>query len=157
GPRSRHRRGSHTRTPEAYRICDWVTEGGLYFTVLFAPWAFGTTERWSIWTLNVAGYILGALLVIKWLIRLRTGHRPIRWGTADSAVARSAEGDPQKQEGSRRTACGPATVALAVLTVILLANCFISAVNARSTFIYRQMAFEPHEYISWLRHSYDRW
>src|SRR4029453_8601654 len=71
--RARHRRGSHPRTPQAYRICDWITEGGLYFTVLFAPWAFGTTERWSIWTLNVAGYILGLLLFSKWLIRLRAG------------------------------------------------------------------------------------
>jgi O-antigen ligase len=155
--RARHRRGSHPRTPQAYRICDWITEGGLYFTVLFAPWAFGTTERWSIWTLNVAGYILGLLLFSKWLIRWRTGYRPVRWGEAGSEPAHGAEVGTQNARRSRRISSSPATVALAALTVIMLANCFISAVNARSTFIYRQMAFEPHEYIAWLPHSYDRW
>jgi len=49
------------------------------------------------------------------------------------------------------------TGTLATLTIVILAYCFISAVNARSTFIYRQMAFEPHDYIAWLPHSYDGW
>ena len=30
--------------------------------IIFSPWAFGTTESWSIWTMNIAGYALGALL-----------------------------------------------------------------------------------------------
>src|SRR2546427_798662 len=62
------RPASRPRTPPAYRICDGITEVVLYFMVVFAPWAFGTTEGWSIWTMNVAGYALGALLFAKWLI-----------------------------------------------------------------------------------------
>src|SRR5437867_937562 len=66
------------RTPPSYRICDGLTEGVVYFAVVFAPWAFGTTERWSIWTMNIACYVLGALFMAKWLIRWRTGYQPVR-------------------------------------------------------------------------------
>src|SRR5438093_1537642 len=69
---------AHSRTPPSYRICDGLTEGYVYFAVVFAPWAFGTTERWSIWTMNIACYVLGALFMAKWLIRLRTGYQPVR-------------------------------------------------------------------------------
>src|ERR1043166_8441259 len=57
--RSGSRPASRRRTPTAFRICDGVTEGLLYVQAVFAPWAFGTTERWSIWTMNAAGYGLG--------------------------------------------------------------------------------------------------
>src|SRR5262249_1153417 len=77
------------------------------------------------------------------------------WGESGSEGGRSAEG--QAPNEGRMNSSRLATVALAVLTVSILANCFISAVNARSTFIYRQMAFEPHEHVTWLPHSYDRW
>jgi hypothetical protein len=36
------------RTPKAYRICDGITEGLIYFGVVFTQWAFGTTQNWSI-------------------------------------------------------------------------------------------------------------
>src|SRR5439155_2431547 len=49
------------------------------------------------------------------------------------------------------------TATLAVLTIAILAFCLISAVNARASFVTRQMAFVPHDYIAWLPHSYDRW
>src|SRR5206468_7423621 len=81
--RSRHRPDSRLRTPKAYRICDGVTEGALYGMVVFAPWAFGATERWSIWTMNVGGYILGLLLAAKWLIGWHAGYRPVRWGDGE--------------------------------------------------------------------------
>ena len=38
----------HTLTPKAYRICDGLTEGLIYFMIVLTPWAFGTTDRWSI-------------------------------------------------------------------------------------------------------------
>ena len=155
--RSRHRHGSHPRTPESYRICDGVTEGVLYGMIVFAPWAFGATERWSIWTMNIGGYVLGLLLAAKWWIRWRSGYRPVRWGETGGEEALDTE--ERKQVGGTRKSnfCGLTTIALACLTVMVLAYCFISAVNARSTFIYRQMAFEPHDYIAWLPHSYDGW
>src|SRR5439155_13069282 len=47
------------------------------------------------------------------------------------------------------------TFSLAALTVLVLAYCLISSINARSTFVSQQMAFVPHGYIAWLPHSYD--
>jgi hypothetical protein len=47
------------RTPQAYRVCDGITEGLLYAMVIFTPWAFGTTQAWSIWAMNIAAYIVG--------------------------------------------------------------------------------------------------
>jgi len=67
-------------TPKAYKVCDGLTEALIYFLVVFTPWAFGTTQQWSIWTANAAGYLLGCSLVTKWLIRWRTGYAPSRWG-----------------------------------------------------------------------------
>src|SRR5436190_9740581 len=133
--RSRRRPGSRGRTPKAYRICDGVTEGVLYAMIVFGPWAFGTTEPWSIWTMNVGGYFLGLLLVAKWLIRWRSGYRPVRWGEAVNPEARSREGGLQVEGTSEPNRRGLETIALATLTVTVLAYCFISAVNARSTFI----------------------
>ena len=59
--------------------------------IVFAPWAFGATERWSIWTMNVGGYVLGLLLAAKWWIRWRTGYRPARWGDGDELRNPSSE------------------------------------------------------------------
>src|SRR6266550_1231369 len=81
--RSRHRHVSRLRTPKAHQICDGITEGVLYGMIVFAPWAFGATERWSIWTMNVGGYVLGLLLASKWLIRWRSAYEPVRWGDRD--------------------------------------------------------------------------
>ena len=44
---------------QIYRVCEDVTEGLIYLMVIFSPWAFGTTQPWSIWTMNLAGYLLG--------------------------------------------------------------------------------------------------
>ncbi|MBM3883674.1 MAG: hypothetical protein FJ387_28870, partial [Verrucomicrobia bacterium] len=68
------------RTPRGYRFCDGLTEGLVYWMAVFCPWAFGTTQPWAIWTMNVTGYVLGAALVSKWMIRWRTGYQPPRWG-----------------------------------------------------------------------------
>ena len=154
-----------------------MTEAVLYFAVIFAPWAFGTTARWSIWTMNVAAYALGALLIAKWLIRWRTGYLPLRWGEAASGSgSQKAEAGSQKQElgnegekkansedgtqnsrGQGQSMMKVLTATLATLTIAILAYCLISAINARSTFYYRQLAFEPHDYVAWLPHSYDSW
>ena len=155
--RSRHRLVSRPRTPPAYRICDGITEGVLYGMIVFAPWAFGATDRWSIWTMNVGGYVLGLLLAAKRSIRWRAGYRPVRWSEGGSEDAEGAEGATQTGGKRKKNFRGRTTIALAVLTVTMLAYCVISAVNARSTFSYRQMSFEPHDYVAWLPHSYDSW
>src|SRR5438552_17838307 len=71
------------RTPKVYRICDRVTEIFILFLLVFTPWAFGTTQNWSIWTMNIAGYILGAMLLAKWIVRWKTQYIPSRWGAGD--------------------------------------------------------------------------
>jgi len=70
-----------------YRVCEDITEALVYLMVVFSPWAFGTTQPWSIWTMNVAGYSLGALLIAKLAIRQVKGYRPPRWDA-------EAEGNP---------------------------------------------------------------
>ena len=58
---------------------DRLTAALLFTALLFTPWAFGTTEEWSIWFMNELGYAVGLVLVGKWLIRLKTGWCPVRW------------------------------------------------------------------------------
>jgi hypothetical protein len=64
---------------QIYVVCDRLTELLIYVMVLFSPWAFGTSEPWSIWVMNVAGYLLGAMLAMKLAIRKLKGYRPARW------------------------------------------------------------------------------
>ncbi len=135
------------RTPRIYRVCDGLTEGLVYAMVIFSPWAFGTTDPWANRVMNIGGDLLGGLLLIKWLIRWRTGYRPPRWG------------DPSRLEmagGKNRPRPSWITALLAALTMLLLAYCVTSALNARATFYLEELRFDYHEYISWLPHSYDR-
>lgn len=145
------------RTPRAYRVCDGLTEATLYFMVTFAPWAFGTTEHWSIRTMNAAGYLLGGLLIAKWLIRWRAGYTPMRWGelNTESGKRKTEDGSEEARKERGKNYGRLMTMALAILTVVVLAYCLISAINARSTYFYGQNAFEPHDHIAWLPHSYD--
>lgn len=75
----------------AYRTCDRLSEGLIYFMVVFSPWAFGTssTQPWTVWVMNVAGYALGAMLSVKLAIRSRTGYEPSRWRGADGGFSPS--------------------------------------------------------------------
>ena len=66
------------KTPRAYKIADGLTEAVTYFMVIFAPWAFGTTDNWSEWILASAGYTLGLLLLGKWIVRKKTNYTPLR-------------------------------------------------------------------------------
>ena len=133
------------RTPRAYKVCDLVGEGLLYFAVVFSPWAFGTTQPWAIWTMTVTGWLLGLLLVGKWVIRWRTGYQPVRWESVLPLTSRGI---------SARIPRG-LTIVLAVLTVLILAYCLVSAWNARATYDPVRRAFTYHECLRWLPHSYD--
>src|SRR5881296_2577016 len=65
------------------KVADALTEGLIYFLVVFTPWAFGTTQPWSIWVLNAGGYALGGLLFIKWLTwrsAVQAKRLPLRQG-----------------------------------------------------------------------------
>lgn len=143
------KRKKRVRTPATYRLCDIATEVLLYFLVVFTPWSFGTTQPWSIWTLNIAGYNLGALLFAKWFIRWKTGYRPGRWG--DPA---ESDGIVVEETGHKRVRWF--TRSLAMLTGVTLAYCLISALNPRAEFLMSELRFQYHDYIPWLPHSYDQ-
>jgi len=136
-------RSASLRQVLAYRACDRVSGWLICFMVVFSPWAFGTTQPWAIWTMNAAGYVLGALLLFKLWLRSGRGYRPARWGANGFAT------------GSL-SASRFAVMLLAVLTVAIVAYCLVAALNARSTYEASQQTFVYHEHLSWLPHSYDQ-
>ncbi len=131
-----------------YQVCDAVSEKLFYFMVIFGPWAFGTTQAWSIWVMNGAGYLAGFLLSIKLSIRLLTGYRNPRWGGHGGEIQSEFGGKPSAQRFLTR--------ALAILTAVILGYCLASALNSRSIYNRDAFTFEYHHYIPWLPHSYDQ-
>jgi hypothetical protein len=106
-----------------------------------SPWLFGTTEQWSLATMNGLGYFAGLLLLFKWVLRWRSGAIAI-----DRIVYRE---DPSLRPSVQLVR------AMAVLTVLVLAYCALAALNARATFIPQEHRFEYHKFISWLPSTYD--
>jgi hypothetical protein len=105
GADSRATRGRrHRRAASAYLFCERLTEATLCLAVVFNSWAFGTTQEWSVWAMNSAGYVLGGLLAMKWLVRRATGYCPARW--------------PQSHRQSSSTGSRWLVRAMAVLTVL---------------------------------------
>lgn len=116
------------------RACDVATEALLYAMVIFSPWAFGTTQSWSISVMNTGGYLLGLLLLVKWMARRLSNWRPSVWGGA-------------RPHWTSRAA--------AALTTFFLLYCLMSALNSRATFVVSELSFTYHEAVRWLPHSYD--
>lgn len=157
GPRRGHRRRRRRtdRTPPAHAYCDAASGAILLFLVVFTPWAFGTTQPWSIWTANFLGYALGGLLLAKHVIRRREEFQPPQWNTPDDREsAANAEGEAGSGTLSRPDWL---TRLLAALTVILLGYMAVSAGNALSDYDTRQRLFLPlDEPLRWLPFSVDR-
>jgi len=137
-----------SREPKLHRWSDRCTEALIYFMVLFSPWAFGTTEHWSIWTMNITAYALGVLFLSKWMIRWSTGFRP--W----PSVADKNEISPRQHRlGLILKTCNLLT---AICMLLLLVYILTSAINARASF-----NLSTHEYTYFeginksLPHSYD--
>lgn len=113
------------------RYSGWL----IYFLVIFTPWAFGTTQTWSIWTANVACYLLGGLWVAKWVYRRRA-----------AVPARTVSRHPW--------VIGWFGVCMVAFLVLVL----VSALNARAEYDLRIRALRYlAEAIAWLPTSYDRW
>lgn len=148
GARTREHRRARVRIPFTHTAADAMTEALIYVMIVFTPWAFGTTQPWSIWTMNVAGYLLGGLLVAKWLIRWKTGYIPIQWGQVQQSDDLIVD---EKKVRPYRFLTG----FMAVLTFLVLCYTLVSALNARATFLEDQARFEYYDYIRWLPHSYD--
>jgi hypothetical protein len=121
---------------QLYRFCDGLSGPLLGGMIVFSPWAFGTTQPWSIWAMNVAGYGLGLLLLLKLGLRWRTGYQPPRWD-------------------SERPVAQVLSTTLAVLSLAVLLYCLLGALNARATFLPDERRFEYHNCLAWLPHSYD--
>jgi hypothetical protein len=64
---------------QIYRLCDDLSGVLILPMLLFSPWAFGTTQPWSIECMNGAGYALGLLLLTKLFIRQAEGYPAPRW------------------------------------------------------------------------------
>ncbi len=138
-----------------YTVCDHATAALVYFMVVFSPWSFGTTQPWSIWMMNAAGYLLGFLLATKLFIRVAKGYSPPRWDHQSSL-------DPQKQ-GRRPMLLSMQHLnrLLIFFTMAILLFCLVSALNATATRDAEtanstyQLNFTYHKYIYWLPHSLD--
>ena len=136
------------RQPKLHKWADKCTEILIYFMVIFSPWAFGTTEHWSIWTMNITAYALGVLLVSKLIIR---------WATGFQLWAKEApKNEISRWQHRLRLIHKTCTVLSAMLMMLLLGYILTSAINARASF-----NLETHEYTYFegvnksLPHSYD--
>ena len=128
-----------------YQISDEFSGNLICGMMVFAPWAFGTTQRWAIWTMNIAAYSLGILWGVKSVIRYSTGYQPARWGRRDVEV--------QTPETRLSRAL---TRGLMAMTGLLLAYCLINVLNARSTYHPEIVSFEYFHFFSWLPASHDQ-
>jgi hypothetical protein len=133
------------RDVQLYYLAEYLTESLIYFMLVFSPWAFGTTEPWSIWTMNVCGYALGLLLIVRWMARDINGYRPARWG--EEAV----KAERAKSEKLHAWL----TTALGMLTLAILLYCLIAALNPRATFNPASQSFDYQNCLPWLPHSFD--
>lgn len=131
----------------AYRLCDEISGILIFLMLVFSPWALGTTQVWSIQTMNSAGYALAVLLLIKWFIRNVKGFRAMRWD--DSSTRIKSTGD------ARDTTATLLTRLLAGITLFILGYCLVAALNAGATYHPENKWFEYHEHVDWLPHSFD--
>jgi O-Antigen ligase len=132
---------------QLYRICDDLSGMLIFPMLIFSPWAFGTTNAWSIWTMNLAGYALGILLLVKLFIRGSKGYVALRW---ENVSIHSATKTRHRHPLARLL-----TRSLAGLTLAVLAFCLVSAWNARATCNPNTRLFEYHRCLTWLPHSMD--
>jgi hypothetical protein len=132
----------------AYARADRITTVLVYFMVGFSPWAFGTTEPWSVALMSSAGGGLGLLLLYKRWLRWRTGYCPPRWGEPVAPRGRATRFRPSTR------AARWLTRSLAGLTGFILVYNLVSAVNARSRFDDEVQTFYDN-CILWLPHSYN--
>lgn len=133
--------------PKLHVITDKLSEILIFFIVLFSPWAFGTTEAWSIWTMNITAYSLGILFIIKQLTRQITNYKP------SSKLLKIKANSKYYKLRLLQKIC---TIMLTCSIIILLAYILISAINARATYNHELKEYIYFEGINLnLPHSYD--
>src|SRR5436190_15813290 len=117
------------RDIHAYYFCDILAGFLIQFMLVFSPWAFGTTEPWSIWTMNLCGYALGILLLVKSSIRFFKGYC-----VNESDIAPNL-------------ALPRLTLLLALCSCAILGYCLLAALNARATYDPGSLTFTYHNHI----------
>ena len=100
----------------------------LIAALLFAPWAFGTTQPWSIEILNATGWLLGGLFLV-----------------AKSATWLSG----------RREKSGWPDILLGSCTVAILLYDYLSVKNPAAAYDLMTQTLVECKYIPWLPHSYN--
>ena len=113
--------------------------------IIFSPWAFGTTDHWSIWTMNIFGLLLGLLLGIKLLIRASTRYQFPRWDDFGEDEEGFFKG--QRFRITR--------IALAIFSGLIVLYCLIHAWNSKCTVDMTTFTLSERPCISWLPHSFD--
>ena len=103
--------------PVFQKYTDKLTEILIYFCVIFSPWAFGTTESWSIWTMNIAAYTLGLILIVKCIFNFAT---KFKYTLGSGAI--------------RLKIINILNILLTFSIFILFIYILISAINARASF-----------------------
>src|SRR5512138_1908077 len=121
----------HRSNGSSVTFLDGITEVLLGAMIVFSPWAFGTTQPWSIHVMNAGGYALGCLFLAKSVMR-RSFFAP-----APTSVNRLRG-------------------ALLVGSGLILVYALVAALNAEFTYVASEFRREPHPYIPWLPHSHDR-
>jgi len=143
---------------QLYRVSEDLTEGLIYFMLVFSPWAFGTTQPWSISIMDCSGYILGILLLIKLILRSWKNYQLPRWQErgqpcppeGDSKPEMGGQGSPRPNLASLFLSPSGLTVVLASLTILILLFCLVSALNARATFHPGNPVPEYHQRPAWM-------
>ena len=121
-----------------HRTADKLLGGLILFALVTGPWAFGTTQPWSINLMTGVGMAAWGLLAVKWWL----GRLENRGTRSDGD---NAEVDPEVI--FNRWMGG--------LTMLILGYCLISAANARATYHPESLTFDYHASLWWLPHSYD--
>jgi O-antigen ligase len=133
--------------PQLYRMSDDLSGALILPMLLFSPWAFGTTQPWAIWCMNYAGYALGVLLLVKLFIRHAKGYAAPRW---DNYSTRTGTFTRHPHPLSRLL-----TRTLGMLTLAVLAEILISALNAGAHYDWDNRLFTYKSHLSWLPYSLD--
>jgi len=132
---------------QLYRLGDDLSGALILPMLVFSPWAFGTTQPWSIWCMTLAGFALGLLLLVKLFIREVKVYPAPRW---DHLSSRSGRLSHHRHPLTRLL-----TRTLAVLTLAVLAYILVSALNAAANYNGTVQVFQYQPYLAWLPHSLD--
>ena len=129
--------GSSGRTPGFYRVLEVLSGILLSFVVVFAPWAFGSTVRWALWTSCGVGYAMGLILLIKVLYRWKAGFRPATW-----------------ESGSEHP--WPMRI-LGVITGLFLTYVLVGCLNYHGVgqYVNGELEFDYRDALPWLPQSFD--